>query len=225
MGQTTSLIIGMLALAAAGVGYSYTQSYIVAILFAIIMVLIGKSLQPVVLVVWDKFTRRFFPLPELMEFHEQGLHPTEDYTIPPNTLGIRVLAMTEALAFCPDTKVYYEQMVQESLAALSEEFPLFDLRLKAAIRKELPQQYVCSLCGTDGENMNKCLKAWFKSYAVYEMKARRQNHDLFLHDGEIQLPGEDDTTRYTVMVLFDGSLPVTLPNRSEEIKQDTVEEK
>ena len=78
MGQTTSLIIGMLALAAASFGYSFTQSYIVAILFAIIVVLIGKSLQPVLLVLWDKFTRRFFPLPELTEFFEKGLHPTED---------------------------------------------------------------------------------------------------------------------------------------------------
>ena len=102
MGQTTSLIIGMLALAAASFGYSFTQSYIVAILFAIIVVLIGKSLQPAILVLWDKFTRRFFPLPELTEFFEKGLHPTEDYTIPPNTQGLRVLAMTEELPPTPN---------------------------------------------------------------------------------------------------------------------------
>lgn len=216
MGQTTSLIIGMLALAGAGVGYSYTQSYIVAILFAIIVVLIGKSLQPVILLLWDKFTHRFFPLPELKEFHEKGLHPTEDYDIPPNMQGIRVLAMTEELEFTPETKPYYEQMVQQSLQALSEEFPLFRRRLEVATRKNLPEQYVCSLCGTNGEKMPKCLKAWLKSNAVRDMKARVQNKDLFLHDGEIRVPGKEECVRYTVMVLFDGSLPVTLPQKKED---------
>lgn len=216
MGQTTSLIIGMLALAAASMGYSYTESYIVAILFAIIVVLIGKSLQPVFLLLWDKFTRRFFPLPELTEFHEQGLHPTGDYTIPPNTQGIRVLAMTEELKLNSKTKPVYEEMVQQSMDALSEEFPLFALRRNAAAHRGLPEQHVCSLCGTDGEKMSKCLKAWLKSNAVRDMKARTQNKDLFLHDGEISVPGKEERVRYTVMVLFDGSLPVTLPQKKED---------
>ena len=110
MGQTTSLIIGMLALAAASVGYSYTESYIVAILFAIIVVLIGKSLQPVFLLLWDKFTRRFFPLPELTEFHEQGLHPTGDYTIPPNPRASRVLARTEQLKLSSRTRPAHAEL-------------------------------------------------------------------------------------------------------------------
>lgn len=223
MGQTTSLIIGMLALAAASFGYSFTQSYIVAILFAIIVVLIGKSLQPAILVLWDKFTRRFFPLPELTEFFEKGLHPTEDYTIPPNTQGLRVLAMTEELPLNSKSRPVYTQMVQESLKALSEEFPLFALRLNACEKRDLPQQYVCSLCGIEGEKMSKCLKAWLKSYAVRDMKARTQNKDLFLHDGEVNVPGKTDAVRYTVMVLFDGSLPVTLPAQAETHKQESSE--
>lgn len=223
MGQTTSLIIGMLALAAASFGYSFTQSYIVAILFAIIVVLIGKSLQPVFLVLWDKFTRRFFPLPELTEFYEKGLHPTEDYTVPPNTQGFRVLAMTEELPFNSKSRPVYNQMVQEALEALSKEFPLFSLRLNACEKRDLPRQYVCSLCGTDGEKMPKCLKAWLKSYAVRDMKARTQNKDLFLHDGEVNAPGKTAPIRYTVMVLFDGSLPVTLPAQAETQKQESSE--
>ena len=216
MGQTTSLIIGMLALAAASLGYAYTQSYIVAILFAIIVVLIGKSLQPVFLLLWDRFTHRFFPLPELTEFYKKGLHPTQDDTVPPKTQGIRVLAMTEELGFNSKSKPVYEKMVQESLDALSREYPLFDLRWQAVKRRGLPEQHVCSLCGIDGEKMSKCLKAWLKSDAVREMKARTQNKDLFLHDGEITVPGNNEPIRYTVMVLFDGSLPVTLPGKSAE---------
>jgi hypothetical protein len=53
------------------------------------------------------------------------------------------------------------------------------------------------------------------------MKARQQNRDMFLHDGAVT--GRDGSpVRYTVMVLFDGSLPVTIP--AKETNADTTAE-
>ena len=65
--------------------------------------------------------------------------------------------------------------------------------------------------------MNNCFKAWMESPNVYQMKARQQNRDMFLHDGTVD--AKDGTpVRYTVMVLFDSSLPVTLPAKTNEKK-------
>ena len=223
MGATTSIIIGILAVGGAFLAYNLTNSYIVMILAVIIVVLICKALQPVVLLLWDKFRKKYFPLPELHEFKRQGLDPTEDYVIPPQMQGLRVLAMTEEVPL-KKNKTVYETMVQESLDALSEEFPLFKIRLAAVYKRGLPIQYVASLCDKEGELMPKCLKAWLKSWAVRDMKARVQNKDLFLHDGEVAVPGRgNQMVQYTVMVLFDGELPVTVPKAEGEPADETPE--
>ena len=62
--------------------------------------------------------------------------------------------------------------------------------------------------------MNNCFKAWLDTPNVIQMRARQQNRDLFLHDGTIEMK-DGALVRYTVMVLFDASLPVTLPGKSE----------
>ena len=49
---------------------------------------------------------------------------------------------------------------------------------------------------------------------VYQMKARQQNRDMFLHDGVVNT-NDGTPVRYTVMVLFDATLPVTLPAKQE----------
>lgn len=217
----TTFIIGLLGVLGGFIGYKLTESYIVMILGVIIMVLIGKSLQPAVIVLWDKFMRKHFPLPDIHEFKRQGLDPTEDYVIPPEHQGLRVIAMTESLPY-KKNKNRYEEMVKESLEALSEEFPLFDVRLKAVYRRGLPIQYVWSHCGEEGELMPKCFKAWLKTKELKNMKARTQNKDLFLHDGVVSVNGKD--VRYTVMVLFDGELPVTVPKKETEANAENTEE-
>lgn len=209
MGSTASIIIGMLSLAAAVLGFAWTKSYWVSILIAITAMLVCKSVMPFLAILWEKFLRRYFPLPEITQFYEKNLADSE-------TKGIRVLAMTEELKLNAKTKPIYMEMAAQTLEALSKEHPIFARRLEVVEKREMPVQYVCSLCGKDGEKMRKCLRAWFKTCAVRDMKARTQNRDLFLHDGEIQIPKTGEDIRYTVIVLFDGSLPVTIPKSSEE---------
>lgn len=218
MGTTSSIFIGMLSLAAAAFGFAWTKNYFVSILIAVVAMLVGKSVVPFVLILWDRFRNRFFPLPEITPFFESNLQETEDQDVPAHTQGIRVLAMTEALNLNSKTKSLYQEMVAQSLEALSKEHPIFQRRLEVVNRREKPMQYVAALCGKDGEKMRKCLSTWLKTYAVRDMKARTQNRDLFLHDGEIRVPKTGEDIRYTVMVLFDGSLPVTIPKTSEEAK-------
>lgn len=216
MGSASSIIIGMLSLAAAAFGFAWTKSYLVSILIAVTAMLVCKSLMPFMQLLWDKFRQRFFPLPEVAAFYEKNLEDWDGSESPAHALGIRVLAMTEELRLNSKTRTAYLDMVQESLDALAQAHPIFQRRLEVVQRRDMPAQYTWALCGKDGKNMRKCLKAWFKTGAVREMRARTQNRDLFLHDGEIQIHGRSEAIRYTVLVLFDGSLPVTLPEHSEE---------
>ncbi len=217
MASLSSLIIGILALTVASIGFTTTHSGILTILLAVAVVLIGKSLQPFFMMLWGKFLCRFFPLPELREFEVRRLHDMDGLDgAPPLARGMRVLAMTEFLELGPKTKPLYQEMTASSLEALSQKFPLFALRWNTVQRRKFPEQYVCALCGKDGENMRKCVKAWFQSDALRNMRSRAQERDLFLHDGEITVSGEDEPVRYTVMVLFDGQLPVTLPKPATE---------
>ncbi len=216
MAPLSSLVIGILALTAASIGFTATHSGILTVLLAVAVVLIGKSFQPLFRMLWGKFLCRFFPLPELHEFYTKDLHAMDGLDgAPPLARGLRLLAMTEFLELGPETEALYREMAERSLTALSEESPLFALRLDTVRRRDFPEQYVCALCGQEGEAMRKCLSAWFQSDALRNMRARVQNRDLFLHDGEIGVPGEAEPVRYTVMVLFDGQLPVTLPGPVE----------
>lgn len=217
MGSFSSLIIGILAVTVASIGFTRTKSGILTVLLAIAVVLIGKSLQPFFVMLWGKFLCRFFPLPDVTEFYEKKLYSTEpEPGEPPMARGLRVLVMTEFLELNPKTRPLYQDMAEAALKSLSESSPLFALRLSAVDRRGAPKQYVCALCGKDGENMRKCLSAWMKTSALRNMRSRKQDKDLFLFDGETTVPGEAEPIRYTAMVLFDGSLPVTLPKKTEE---------
>lgn len=217
MGSFSSLVIGVLAVTAASISFAHSRSGILTVLVAIAVVLIGKSVQPFFVMLWGKFLCKFFPLPEVTEFYEKKLYSTEtEPGEPPMARGLRVLVMTEFLELGPKTKPLYQDMAETALNALSESSPLFALRLGAVDRRKAPKQYVCALCGKDGENMRKCLSAWMKTDALRNMRSRKKDKDLFLYDGEIDAPGEKESIRYTVMVLFDGNLPVTLPKKAEE---------
>ena len=214
MASVTTLIIGIFAMFAFWLGYQMFESYVVAILFLVIAVITGKSLQPLVLNLWVKFLNKYFPLPDLYPLYAKGFdEPVKEGEAPPSLLGMRVLAMTEEL----DGKKYkasYEAAISESIGKLCNEFELFELRYNAVIRRNSPIEWLWVNCGKDGENMNNCFKAWMDSPHVIGMKARQQNRDMFLHDGVVT--AQDGTSvRYTVMVLFDASLPVTLPAKNE----------
>jgi len=215
MASVTTLLIGILAMFAFWLGYSIFDSYIVAILFLIVAVITGKSLQPVVLNLWVKFLNRFFPLPELHSLYSKGFDkPVDPNAAPACMLGMRVLAMTEEL----DGKEYkesYEAAIKESIGKLCNEFELFKLRYDAVLRRDAPVEWLWVNCGAEGENMNNCFKAWMDSPNVIQMKARQQNRDMFLHDGSVTT-WDGKNARYTVMVLFDATLPVTLPSKKEK---------
>ena len=217
MASFTTLIIGMVALFAFWLGHSLFDSYIVAVLFLVIAVITGKSLQPVVLTLWYKFLNRYFPLPDLNPLYAKGFdQPMPEGSAPACMLGMRVLAMTEELDG-KQNKASYEAAIAESIGKLCNEFDLFKLRYDAVLRRNSPVEWLWVNCGKDGENMNNCFKAWMESPNVYQMKARQQNRDMFLHDGTVD--AKDGTpVRYTVMVLFDSSLPVTLPAKTDEKK-------
>lgn len=218
MASVTTLIIGFLALLAFWLGYSLFESYIVAILFLIIAVITGKSLQPVILTLWYKFLNRYFPLPELHPLYAKGFdEPQKEDSAPACMLGMRVLAMTEELDGRKN-KASYEAAVTEAIGKLCNEFDLFKLRYDAVLRRNSPIEWLWVNCGAEGENMNNCFKAWMESPNVIQMKARQQNRDMFLHDGTVNAHN-GTPVRYTVMVLFDASLPITLPAKQEDKKE------
>ena len=214
MASVTTLLIGMLALFAFWLGHSLFDSYVVAILFLVIAVITGKSIQPVVLNLWVKFQNKYFPLPEVYPLYSKGFDAeVKEGEAPPCMLGMRVLAMTETTDGKKHKDVY-ESAITESIGKLCNEFELFKLRYDAVLRRNSPVEWLWVTCGADGENMNNCFKAWLDTPNVIQMKARQQNRDLFLHDGTVEM--KDGTrVRYTVMVLFDATLPVTLPAKSE----------
>ena len=214
MASFTTLVIGFLALIAFWLGHTLFDSYVVAILFLVIAVITGKALQPVVLTLWYKFLNRYFPLPELFPLYAKGFdQPVAADSAPASLLGMRVLAMTEDLDGNKN-KDSYKAAITESIGKLCNEFDLFKLRYEAVLRRNSPIEWLWVNCGAEGENMNRCFKAWMESPNVIQMKARQQNRDMFLHDGVVN--AQDGTpVRYTVMVLFDASLPVTLPQKQE----------
>lgn len=214
MASVTTLLIGLFAMFAFWLGHTMFDSFIVAILFLVIAVITGKSIQPVIMNLWIRFLNKYFPLPELYPLYSKGFdEPVAADSAPACMLGMRVLAMTEDLDG-KKHKAAYEAAITESIGKLCNEFELFKLRYDAVLRRNSPIEWLWVTCGAEGENMNNCFKAWLDSPNVIQMKARQQNRDMFLHDGVVNTQ-DGKTARYTVMVLFDGSLPVTLPAKTE----------
>lgn len=214
MASVTTLIIGIFAMFAFWLGHKLFDSFIVGILFLVIAVITGKSIQPLVLNLWYRFLNKYFPLPELYPLYSKGFEVAMDENgMPTNMVGMRALAMTESYDGKKD-KTCYEAAVKESIGKLCNEFELFELRYNAVIRRNSPIEWLWVTCGEDGENMNRCFKAWMESPNVINMKARQQNRDMFLHDGTVTVK-DGSVVRYTVMVLFDSTLPITVPNKEE----------
>ncbi len=214
MASVTTLLIGLFAMFAFWLGHNMFDSFIVAILFLVIAVITGKSIQPVIMNLWIRFLNKYFPLPEVYPLYSKGFDAeVKEGEAPPCMLGMRVLAMTETTDGKKHKDVY-ESAITESIGKLCNEFDLFKLRYDAVLRRNSPVEWLWVNCGAEGENMNRCFKAWMESPNVFQMKARQQNRDMFLHDGVVN--AQDGTpVRYTVMVLFDASLPVTLPQKQE----------
>ena len=219
----TTLLMGLFAMFAFWLGHELFDSFIVGIMFLVIAVITGKSFQPLILNLWYKFLNKYFPLPELYPLYSRGFdQPTEPDSAPASMLGMRVLAMTESLDG-KKNKAAYKEAVEESIAKLCKEFELFDLRYNAVLRRESPIEWVWVNCGEEGENMNNCFKAWVNTPSVFYMKSRQQNRDMFLHDGTVTAR-DGSAVRYTVMVLFDASLPVTIPAKTEVPAEETPAE-
>lgn len=185
-----------------------TGSFLVGILVAIIVVMIWRTVKVPLLIVWDRFAEKHFPLPAITHFYEKGLDGDPIGGMLPIALGMRVLIITETLEYSEETKDLFFVMVGASKKALEEEYPLFKLRSLAVEKRNSPLQYSSSLCGPNGELMEKCYKAWGKTQAVFNMNSRKKNVDLFLYDGGLAVDGK--VINYTAMYLFDSTLPVTV---------------
>ena len=225
MASIITLLIGILAIYVFYLGLSLFDSYIVAILFLISAVIAGKSLEPRILRLWSKFLNRYFPLPELHNLYSKGFgtpdRPLQEGERTPDTLGMRVLAMTETLDG-KENKALYKEAVKESIDSLRRESELFDLRYQAVLDREAPVEWLWANCGQDGKKINKCFSAWMLSPRVTHMEARQQNRDLFLHDGTAAAP-DDSNVRYTVLFLFDDTLPVAAPQTGETPEEAAAE--
>lgn len=216
MGTVSSLIIGGLAIAAAVGCYLFTRSILISFLIVIVVYLIGKNLQPFFSQWWMRVSAG--RLPQLYEFRAKKMPATGE------RLGFRLIAMTEFMEPGPQTVPLYREMAEAALEALSKESELFALRLNAVRGNDDPEQFVCALCGKDGKKMRKCLKAWVRSAALRNMQSQTQNRDLFLYDGAINVAGQADAAPYTVLVLFDSSLPVKAPKSDEAPPEDAKPE-
>jgi hypothetical protein len=206
-----TLVFTLLTLGGMMLAIKLTGSMFVGILAAIIVVMIWKSVQVPLLILWDKFA--------------ESLYGEEIGGLLPIQLGLRVLIITEFLDYSEETSHYFYKMIEASTAALKEEYPLFKLRWLAVRKRKSPIQYSNTLCGENGENISKCYKAWLKTEAVFKMTAREKNKDLFLYDGGIVV--DDKIVNYTAMYLFDSTLPVTvavLDNMKENEKAEETEE-
>lgn len=212
MSPVSTLIIGALTIAATGGCYALTHSIVLSVLIFLAVYLICRNLQPFISLKWQ--TSHPSRLPKLHEFRRKKLPVPADAP-----QGLRLLAMTEYLEPGPKTQPVYKEIATAALAALAEQSPLFALRLEAVQKRDDPEQYVCALCGPDGKRMRKCLKAWVRSDALRNMRSKTQNRDLFLYDGTIEIPEQTGATPYTVLVLFDSTLPVTLPKAEADPNQ------
>ena len=99
-------------------------------------------------------------------------------------------------------------MIDAAKDALYKEYPMFKLRWLAVRKRKSPIVYSATLCGKDGEKMDKCYKAWNKTEPVYKLGDRKPNVDLFMYDGGIAIDGT--LINYTAMFLFDNTLPKTV---------------
>ena len=99
-------------------------------------------------------------------------------------------------------------MIDAAKDALYEEYPMFKLRWLAVRKRKSPIVYSATLCGKDGEKMDKCYKAWNKTEPVYKLGDRKPNVDVFMYDGGIAIDGT--LINYTAIFLFDNTLPKTV---------------
>ena len=200
-----------------------TGSMVVGILVAIIVIMIWKTVQVPLLILWDRFAAKHYPMPEIKHFYEKDLDGQNENGLLNIQLGMRVLIITETFDYSEETAPAFDVMVESAIDALKKEFPLFRLRYLAVKKRNAPIQYSSTLCGENGELMNKCYKAWVKTNAVFKMTAREKNKDMFLHDGGVEVDGE--VINYTALFLFDNTLPVTVDvlNRIEKKEAEQTE--
>ena len=210
------LMIGGAALATKIFG-----SVLVGLLVAIIILMIWKTIQVPILIAWDKFAAKHFPLPKIVHFYEKGLKGQDENGLLNIQLGMRVLLITETYEYSEETSPVFYAMIDASTEALKEQYPLFRLRHLAVQRRDAPLQYNSTLCGENGELINKCYKAWNKTEAVFKMEKREKNRDLFLYDGGVAVDGQ--IINYTALYLFDSTLPVTV-SVLEDIEKKQAEE-
>ena len=93
MASITTLLTGILAIFAFWLGNTLFDSFIVAMMFLVIAVITGKTLQPVILTLWYKFMDRYFPLPDVHPLYSKGLEnpdtPVKEGDAPPKMLGMK----------------------------------------------------------------------------------------------------------------------------------------
>ena len=203
-----TLIFAGLTILGAVLAFNFTGSLIVAILVAVIVVLLWKTFQVPLLILWDRFAEKHFPLPKINHFYEEGLDGEPVGGLMAIALGMRVLIITETYEYTDERRDVFFKMVEASAEALKEQYPMFRLRYLAVRKRKSPLQYSSTLCGEDGELIAKCYKSWGRTQAVYQMSSREKNRDLFLYDGGMSVNGE--TINYTAFYLFDQTLPVTV---------------
>ena len=196
-----------------------TGSMIVGILVAVIVIMIWKTVQVPLLLLWDKFAAKHYPMPAIIHFYEKDLDGQNENGLLNIQLGMRVLIITETFEYSEETSPAFYVMVDAAADALKKEYPLFRLRYLAVKKRNAPVQYNSTLCGKDGELMNKCYKAWMKTTAVFKMTSREKNKDMFLHDGGVEVDGE--VINYTALFLFDNTLPVTVEVLDQMDKKNT----
>ena len=95
-----TLIFAVLTAVGAIVAFNFTGSLIVAILVAVIIILLWKTFQVPLMILWDKFAEKHFPLPKITHFYEEGLEGDPVGGLMAIALGMRVLIITETYFFC-----------------------------------------------------------------------------------------------------------------------------
>ncbi len=220
LGTLTTLLNTVLAIACGMWAHKRYNSMLLMMLVIIASYALFKAIQLVFLQYYYRRQDRLHPLPPIHELYKENWEDRDEWENTFLSLGMRIVAITEDLD--ESYEKAYSAIIDKAINEMNQPETIFALRYETVIRKKYPYYAAWTNCGTDGVEINSAAKAWYACDACTYMKGRRPGKDIFVHDGEIEVE-DRGLLRYTVLVLFAQSLPVTVNNPFVKKKREEEE--